>query len=98
MMKRSRWIAAAGISLLLLAACGTNDGTPTLPPETAATVESQAITTAQTEASTFPKMEETEAMTEPIPEAKTTTVYTEASTEATEPTEPAETKAPTPGA
>ena len=41
MMKRIGWIAAAGISLLLLAAYGTNDGPPTLPPETTATVESQ---------------------------------------------------------
>lgn len=99
MMKRSRWIAAAGISLLLLAACGTNDGPPTLPTETAI-VESQAITTAQTEASTVPETRETEPVANPTSETETTAVQTgastEAPTEALEPTEPAETKAPTP--
>ena len=97
-MKRIGWITAAGISLLLLAACGTNNGLPVLPPETTATADSQAVTTAQTGVSTIPETKEAEAVTEPAPKAETTAVQTEASAEAAEPTEPAEAEAPTPSA
>lgn len=95
MMKRTGWIAAVEILLLLLTACGTNDGPPTLPPETVSTVDSSVTAAAQTEVSTIPETEATELMTETAPDTEATIAQTEAPTEASE---PAETKAQAPSA
>ena len=98
MMKRIGWIAAAGISLLLLTACGTNDGPPTLPPETVSTEGNSVAATVQTEVSMISGTEAIELMTETILETEAATVQPEAPTEPPEQTVTAETKASTPSA
>ncbi len=95
MMKRSRWIAAAGALIVMLTGCGVNKGMPTLPSEPATTVSNKVVTTAPTEASAMPETETDEVSTEATQETEIAAVQTEAPAEApterlelTEATEP----------
>ena len=70
MMKRIGWIAAAGALIVMLTGCGANEGTPMLPSEPVATVESKVETTAPTEAITMPETEAVEISTEVMHETE----------------------------
>ena len=98
MMKRSRWIAAAGAWIVMLTGCGANEGTPTLPSEPPTTVESKVETATPTEASTMPETETDEVSTEATQETEIDAVQTEAPTERLELTEATEPEAPMPSA
>ena len=82
MMKRSRWIAAAGALIVMLTGCGANEGTPTLPSEPPITVESKVETATPTEASAMPETETDEVSTEATQETEIAAVQTEAPAEA----------------
>ena len=70
MMKRSRWIAAAGALIVMLSGCGVNEGTPTIPSEPPTTVESKVETATPTEASAMPETETDEVSTEATQETE----------------------------
>ena len=101
MMKRIGWIAAAGALIVMLTGCGANEGTPMLPSEPVASVESYAESTAPTVLSAMLETEGVEVSTETIhgteETASRTETQTETPTEAPEAIEPEETKAPAPG-